>query len=41
MGLYELVEDVGSGEVDGDAGEKIYGRCAQTFNKRSLLTAGF
>ena len=26
MGLYELVEDVGSGEVDGDAGEKIYGR---------------
>ena len=32
MGLYELVEDVGSGEVDGDAGEKIYGRCAQTFN---------
>ena len=33
MEVYELVEDVGSGEVDGDAGEKIYGRCAQTFNE--------
>ena len=47
MVLYELVEDVGtfedvgSFEVDGVAGEKRYGRCAQTFNKRSLLTAGF
>ena len=47
MVLYVLAEDVGtfedvgSFEVDGDAGEKIYGRSAQTFNKRSLLTAGF